>query len=130
MVTSLKKINRFVADAVYEPMFLRDAPRPTACEQVSERFWLTGALEWIAHHRFDQIQHPDCRTPVGFDPIPQVFPELGMEDRGPLTFPVHRASLAVVQQRLRALFSLVRLGATPPANVVRYVATAASGRSR
>jgi hypothetical protein len=99
MITSLKKINRFVADPVYQPMFLRDAPRPTTCEQISERFGLARALERIPHHGFDQIQHSDCGAPVGFDPISQVFSELGLEDGGPLTFPWHRVSLAGIQLR-------------------------------
>ena len=130
MITSLKKINRFVADPVYQPMFLRDAPRPTTCEQISERFGFARALERIPHHRFDQIQHSDCDAPVGFDPISQVSSELGLEDCGSLTFPRHRLSLAVIQLRLPLLFLRVRLGATPPSNVVRSVATAAGGRSR
>jgi len=53
MVTSLKKINGFVADAVHQAVFLRDAPRPTSCEQVSERLGLARAFEGIAHHGFD-----------------------------------------------------------------------------
>ena len=130
MVTGLKKINGFVADAVYQPMFLRDAPRPTTCQQISERFGLARTLEWIANYRFDQIQHSGGDSPVGFDPVSQVFPKLRMEDRDPLTLPWHRASLAAIQLRLRALYSLARPGVAPPANAARSVATGAGGRSR
>src|ERR1035441_1069158 len=79
MVTSLKKINSFVADTVDQAVFLRDAPRPTTCEQMSERLRLPRALKWITHYRFDQIQHSDCGAPVGLDPISQVLTELRME---------------------------------------------------
>jgi hypothetical protein len=130
MVTSLKKINSFVADTVDQAVFLRDAPRPTTCEQMSERLRLPRALKWITHYRFDQIQHSDCGAPVGLDPISQVLTELRMEHSSPFTSPLHRASLAVVQLRLRALSSLARLDAAPPANAARSVVIAADGRSR
>jgi hypothetical protein len=130
MVTSLKEINSFVADAVYQTVFLRDAPRPTAGQQMSKWLGLARALEWIAHHRFDQIQRSDCGASVGFHPVSQVLPELRMKDRDPLTFPLHPTSLAAIQPRLRALFSLARLDAVQPTTVVRFGATGASGRSR
>jgi hypothetical protein len=130
MVTSLKEINGFVTDAVYQTVFLRDAPRPTTGEQISKRLGLARALEWIAHHRFDQIQRSDCCASVGFHPVSQVLSEFRMKDRDPLTFPLHRASLAAIQPRLRALSSLARLDLARPANVVRFAATGAGGRFR
>jgi hypothetical protein len=48
VIPRLKKIDAFVADLVHQPVFLRDAPRPTTCEQKSERLGLAGALERIA----------------------------------------------------------------------------------
>ena len=99
MVASLKKIHSFVAYTINLAMFLRDAPRPATCEQISERLGLARALKWVAHHRFNQIQHSDCGAPVGFDPMSQVLAELGMEHGSPLTLRFHRASLAAVQLR-------------------------------
>src|ERR1035438_9113170 len=87
MVTSLKKINSSVADTVDQAVFLRDAPRPTTCEQMSERLRLSRALKWITDYRFDQIQHSDCGAPVGPDPISQVLTELRMEHSSPFTSP-------------------------------------------
>src|ERR1039458_1804810 len=98
MVTSLKKINSFVADTVDQAVFLRDAPRPTTCEQMSERLRLPRALKWITHYRFDQIQHSDCGAPVGLDPISQVLTEFRMEHSSPITSPLHPPSLAGVQR--------------------------------
>jgi hypothetical protein len=130
MVPGLKKINRFVADTIHQPMFLRDAPRPTTCEQISQRFGLAQPLERIAHHRFDQVKHSDCSAPVGLDPKSQVLSEFGMENGRPFTLPLHRASFAVIQLRLPASFFHVRPGAAPPANAVRSAATEANGRFR
>ena len=130
MVTSLKEINGFVTDAVYKTVFLSDAPRPTTGEQESERLGLARALEWISRHRFDQIQRSDCGAAVGFHPVSQVLPELGMKDRDPFTFPLHRAFPAAIQPRLRALISFARLDAAQPAGGARFAATGAGGRSR
>lgn len=111
MVMRLKKINHFVAGTVYQAVFLRDAPRPTTCEQIPELLGLAWALKWIAHYRFHQIQYSDCGAPVRLDPISKVLTELRMEDGDSLTFPFHRASLAAIQLRLRASLSLARLDA-------------------
>jgi hypothetical protein len=51
----LKEIKDLAADPVNQPVFLGDPPRPTAHEQVTERLGLAGALEWITHHRFDEM---------------------------------------------------------------------------
>jgi hypothetical protein len=102
MVASLKKIDGRLADTVYQSVFLRDAPGPTTCKQVFEWFRLARTVEWIAHHRVYQIEHPDCGAPVGFDPISQVLPEFGMEDSGSLTFAPHRGSLAVIPSGFQA----------------------------
>ena len=130
MVTGLKEIDGFVADAIYQTVFLRDAPRPTAGEEISKRLGFTQAFEWIAHHRFDQIQCPDGGAAVRFHPVSEVLPELRMKDCDPLTFPRHLTSLAAIQTRLRVLFSLARLDAVQPTNAVRFAATGAGGRSR
>jgi hypothetical protein len=94
VVSSLKKINGFVPDSVYQPVFLSDAPGPTTGEQVLERLRLARALERVAHYRFHQVKHPDCRAPVRFDPIAEVLPKLKVENRQPLTGPGHQGSRA------------------------------------
>jgi hypothetical protein len=43
MVTGLKEIDGFVTDAVYQTVFLRDAPRPTTGEQISKRLGFARA---------------------------------------------------------------------------------------
>jgi hypothetical protein len=70
VVACLKEINAFDADAVHQSMFLRNPPRPTASQQISQRLGFSWALEGIAQHRFDQIQYSDRGTPVALDPIP------------------------------------------------------------
>ena len=97
VVTSLKEIDDLVTGAVNQPVFLRNASRPTAREQVFEWLRLACALEWIAHYSFDEIQHPERCDPVGLDPIAQILSKLGMEDGEPVTLAPHRASLAATR---------------------------------
>jgi hypothetical protein len=53
MVTSLQKINRFVSDAIYQAMLLRDTARATAGEGKFQRLRLARPLKGIAHDGFN-----------------------------------------------------------------------------
>src|SRR5205814_828956 len=52
--------------------------RPTARENILERFWFPDAFERFAQNRLHQIQDFDCRIPISLYPIPQIFPEFGL----------------------------------------------------
>lgn len=58
MIAGLKKIDSAGGNAVYQAVFLRDAARPAAREEIFQRLRLARALEWVAQHCLDQIEHP------------------------------------------------------------------------
>ena len=89
MVASLEKIDRLIADAVHQPMLLRQTARPTAREKILERPGLAGPLEGIAHDCLHKIQHPDGGAPLVLDPKPQVFEELLLKDSDSITLSLH-----------------------------------------
>jgi hypothetical protein len=130
VVARLEEIYNVIADAVYQTVFLRNAPRPTTCEQISQRLGLSRALERIAHHCLGQIQNSDGSAPVGFDPIPQILPELGMKDGEPLNARLHRGSLAATPLPSPVSFCAARPDAAPLAAALHSAATEAGERSR
>jgi hypothetical protein len=52
VVASLEKVNAIVGHSVYQPVFLRHAPRPAARQGISEGVRFAETLEWIAQHGF------------------------------------------------------------------------------
>lgn len=92
VVACLEKIDALFGDAVYQAMFLGDAPWPATGEEIAEGFRLAGALERIAQHCFDQIQRSDRGIPIGLDPVPQILPEFGVKNSGPLMACFHAGS--------------------------------------
>ena len=85
----------------------------TVCEEILERFGLTWAVKGIAYDGFDEIQHSDRGSSIGFDPVFQVFLEYGMKDGCSLTLVLHRASLAVIERWPLASFFGARHDAGP-----------------
>ena len=81
-------------------------------------------LEWISHHRLDQIQHSDCGASFGFDPKTEVLPELRLKDRDPLRISLHLESLDAVPLPFQAWSALAQLVATLIRGAVRCVANA------
>jgi hypothetical protein len=87
VVLILKEVDPIVGNAVNQTMFLRDAPRPAACQNISERLRFSDAVIRIAHYRFNKVERPECRFAVGPDPVTQVFEELGLVDSRAFTRP-------------------------------------------
>ena len=102
VISGLKKINSLVTDAVHQAVFLRDTARPTTRQKISQSLGFAQALEWIAHHCLDQIQHPESGAPIGFYPKSQILWKLRMEYGGSLRFSLHQASRAAIPQLLTA----------------------------
>jgi len=67
---------------VDETVLLGDSTRPDIGAEVSYRFGLADAREGVAAHCFDQGHDLQSDTPIGLDPIAEVFAELVLEDGG------------------------------------------------
>ena len=65
---------------------------------------------------------------LGFNPKPQILPELGLKDREPLTLSLHRGSRASTAGRFQASFFLVLPGGALIEDVERFVESAADAR--
>jgi hypothetical protein len=102
VVSSLEEINGFVRDTVHQPVFLANTTRPAACQHISKRLRLSEPLEWIPHHRLDEIQHSNCSAAFRFDPKTEVLPELRLKDSDSLRISLHLASLDGVPRRSQA----------------------------
>jgi hypothetical protein len=121
VVSSLEEINGLVRDPVHQAVFLSDAARPTPRQEISQRFGLSWSFKGVPHNGVDEIQHPDCRASFGFDPKTQILRELGLKDRNPLTFSLHRGSLASIPLWFEASFFLVLPGVAPREDAGRFV---------
>jgi hypothetical protein len=113
MVSSLEEVNGFIRDAVHHPVFLANTPRPAACQHIFKRLRLSQPLEWIPHHRLDQIQNSDCGAAVGSDPKTEVLPELRSKDRDPLRISLHLKFLDAVPLPFQPWSDLAPLVVTP-----------------
>jgi len=102
MVSSLEEIDGFIRDPVHQSVFLADTTRPAACQHISKRLRLSEPLEWIPHHRLDEIQHSNCSAAFRFDPKTEVLPELRLKDSDSLRISLHLASLDGVPRRSQA----------------------------
>lgn len=80
VITSLKEIDPVVANQVYESMFLGQATGPGAGGKIFKRFRFANTCKRIAPDGFDQLECTQGCLAVDFDPITEVFPELGLED--------------------------------------------------
>ena len=80
VVTCLKEVDSIVADQVHEPMLLREATRPSPCEEIFQRFWLTDSVKGISHDRIHQIQRSRRNSAVALNPEQQILTELWMKD--------------------------------------------------
>jgi hypothetical protein len=98
VVSGLQEIDGFLADAIYQPVFLRDTARPTPGEHILERFGFARAFERVSHDCVNQIEDPDCSGTLVFHPEPEVLKELRLEYGDPLRPSLHRASLYAVRR--------------------------------
>ena len=93
MVSSLEEIDGFTGDAVHQPVFLSNPPRPTAGEHIFQRLGLSRPFERIPHHSLHEIEDSDRDATLVLDPKPEVLQKLGLECGDPFSLPLHRASL-------------------------------------
>lgn len=94
VVSGLKEIDRFIGNAVDQPVFLGDTTRPAAGEHMSQRFGLSRAFERITHDCLYKIEDSYGDAALVFDPKPQVLKKLGLEYGDPLRLSLHQASLS------------------------------------
>jgi len=81
VVTSLKEIDSTIPHQVDDPMFLGEASRPGACEQMLQWLWFTDSGERITQNGFDKVNRLECDLAILFDPISQIIDEFGMKYR-------------------------------------------------
>jgi hypothetical protein len=93
VVPSLEEIDCFIGDAVDQPVFLSDTPRPTAGEHILQRFGLSRAFERIRHDCLNEFEDSDGGAALVFDPKPEVLKKLGLKYGDPLRVSLHQASL-------------------------------------
>jgi hypothetical protein len=84
MITGLYKINPFMPNNIYKPMFLRNSARPNTWPKKFKRFGLADPLERVSHYRFDQLKNSKGGFAVRLHPVPQILPKLLLEHWFPL----------------------------------------------
>ena len=77
VVSGLEEIDGFVSDAIHQPVFLCDTPRPAPGKHIFKWFGLSKAFEWISHDCFNQIEDSDCNATLAFHPKPEVLRNSG-----------------------------------------------------
>ena len=102
VVPSLEEIDCLIGDAVNQAVFLSDAPRPTTCQHVFQRFGLSQAFEWIPHDCLNKIEDSDGNTALVFDPKPKVLKKFGLKYSDPFKLSFHPASLFAKRLSSRA----------------------------
>ena len=97
VVSSLEEIDGLVGDAVHQPVFLSDTPRPTAGEYILQRFGLSRAFERIPHDCLHEVEDSNSDAALVLKPKPEVLKKLGLKDSDPFRLSRHRASLSAKQ---------------------------------
>ena len=101
VVSGLQEVDRFVTDAIHQPVFLRDTARPAPGKYILQRFGLARAFERVSHDCFNQIENPDCSGTLVFHPEPEVLKELRLEYGDALRLSLHQASLYAMRPSFR-----------------------------
>ena len=69
MIASLYEINPFMANNIYQPMFLSNSTRPNTWSKKFKRFWLADPLKRVSHYRFDQLENTKNGLTVRLYPV-------------------------------------------------------------
>ncbi len=85
VIASLKEVDSTVADEIDDTVFLCKAPRPGAAWEVFQWFRLADSFEGVANDNLHQVERPKRDLSVCLDPEFQVFHELRLKYRDPLT---------------------------------------------
>lgn len=80
VVAGLQEVDAILTDQVHDAVLLRQTPRPGPRREILEGLRLPDSLKRIAQDRLDQIERSQRDTPVGLDPVPQVFAKLPLKD--------------------------------------------------
>jgi hypothetical protein len=84
VIAGLEEVDLVATDEVDNPVLLGEPARPGAGREELERFRFADASKRVAKYGLDDRENSECDPPVGFDPEPEVLPELELEDRDPL----------------------------------------------
>ena len=100
MIPGLYKINAFMPDNIYKPMFLGDSSRPDAGPKKFEGLGLADALKWVSHDCFDQLKNSEGGLAIRLNPVAKILPKLRLEHGFPLLIGL-RLFRRIVQNRPR-----------------------------
>jgi hypothetical protein len=75
MIFGLEEIKARSANAIDQPVLLRDPARPAACEQILEWLRLANPNKWITKGGLYQVENPQCDALIAFNPGPEIFAE-------------------------------------------------------
>jgi len=70
VISRLQEIDRFISDAVDQPVFLSNASRPTTSQHVFQRLGFSQAFKRIPHDRLNKIEDSDRDAALVPDPKP------------------------------------------------------------
>ena len=93
MISGLEEIDCLISDAIDQPVFLRDTPRPAAGEHVFQWFGFPRAFERISHHWLNEMEDSDGYAAVVLDPKPEILKKFGLKNGDPLRLSRHQATL-------------------------------------
>jgi len=102
-----------------------------------EGFGFSDTGKWFSDNRFNELKSFEGNFPILFNPIPQIFDELGVEDSVALGFCFDRILISIAQaqapyatwQRFSLSFSCFLLDEEPLVNVPRSLESARDGQS-
>jgi hypothetical protein len=81
VITALEEHDPILQHEVDEPVFLVEAPRPGARQDVFQWLWFAEPRERVPEARLDKLKGLESDLAVRFYPIPKIVPELRLEDR-------------------------------------------------
>jgi hypothetical protein len=84
MIAGLEEVDLVATDKVDNPVLLGEPARPGARWEELERFRFSNASKRVAKYGLHDGENSKGDLPVGFDPKPEVLPELELEDWDPL----------------------------------------------
>ena len=82
MIPSLQKVDPTFCHEMADAVLLGETPRPSARRKVLERLRLANAIEGVTQDRLHEVDGAKGDSSVVFDPVPKIFNELRVKDRG------------------------------------------------
>ena len=75
VIASLEEVDPLGSHAVHQSMLLGEPARPDVRAHCPQRLRFPDTVERIAQDRVDQVEQPECRFAIRFDPPPQIVQE-------------------------------------------------------